>query len=107
MITVTGIHPPFEQKVRNIVSLKETFDMSGTQAQILYDRIFSQDFPQDFADDFVEKLKVGGWRVHISTEELCEKERLQVEAKQWYDKLTQREKEFVAYFQRMMIPSSF
>ena len=24
MITVIGIHPPFEQKVRNIVSLKET-----------------------------------------------------------------------------------
>ena len=107
MITVIGLHPPFEQKTRNIVTLKEAFDMSGTQAQTLYERIFSQQFPQDFADDFIEKLKVYGWRVHVTTDDLCEKERLQIEAKQWYDGLSQRQKEYVAFFQRMMIPTSF
>ncbi len=107
MISVIAIHPPFEQKTRNIVSLKETFELSTAQAQVLYDNIYSGEFPKQLADDFVEKLKVCGWRIHISTEDFCEKERLQIEAKQWYDGLSPREKEFVAYFQRMMIPSAF
>jgi hypothetical protein len=107
MISVIAVHPPFEQKTRNIVSLKEIFDLSTNQAQVLFDNIYNQDFPKQLADEFVEKLKMAGWRVHISTEELCEREKLQIDAKQWYDGLSSREKEFVAYFQRMMIPSAF
>jgi hypothetical protein len=107
MISVLALHPPFDQKTRNIVSLKETFELSTAQAQVLFENIYNQDFPKQLADDFVEKLKMAGWRVHISTEELCEREKLQIDAKQWYDGLSPREKEFVAYFQRMMIPSAF
>jgi hypothetical protein len=107
MITVIDIHPPFEQKTRNIVSLKETFELSSSQAQVLYDRIYNENFPQQLADDFVDKLKMSGWRVYISTDDLCEREKIQIDAKQWYDRLSSREKEFVAYFQRMMIPSAF
>lgn len=107
MVTVISIEPPFEQKARNIVTLKKIFHMSAPQAQILYERIFSQELPQDFADEFVAKLKLAGWTITTAEDTIYEKERVMIEAKQWYEKLSQREKEFVAYFQRMMIPSSF
>lgn len=105
MILVNFIHPPFQQKVRNIASLKESFEMTTEQAHVLYERIVSSNLPQEFADDFISKLEVAGWKFIIKEDIKDQRERFYKEAKDWYDNLSSKEREYVAYFQRMMIPS--
>jgi hypothetical protein len=105
MILVNFIHPPFQQKVRNIASLKESFEMTTEQAHVLYERIVSSNLPQEFADDFISKLEVAGWKFIIKDDIKDQRENFHKEAKGWYDNLSSKEREYVAYFQRMMIPT--
>lgn len=105
MILVNFIHPPFQQKVRNIASLKESFEMTTEQAHVLYERIVSSNLPQEFADDFISKLEVAGWKFIIKEDIKDQRENFHKEAKGWYDNLSSKEREYVAYFQRMMIPT--
>jgi hypothetical protein len=105
MVLISFIQSPFKQKIRNIASLKESFGVTTEQANMLYERIVSSNLPQEFADDFVSKLEVAGWKFIIKEDINDQRENFHKEAKCWYDNLSSKEREYVAYFQRMMIPT--
>ena len=102
---ISFIQPPFQQKARNIASLRKSFEVTTEQANVLYDRILSSNLPKEFDDDFISKLEVAGWKFIIKEDVKDQRENFCKEAKGWYDNLSSKEREYVAYFQRMMIPT--
>lgn len=106
MVSVNLIKSPFKQKVRNIASLKESLRITTEQAKNLYDRLISGSLEKESIDNFITQLENAGWKfMSEESSSATHREIFCNEAKDWYDNLSSKEREYIAYFQRMMIPS--
>jgi hypothetical protein len=98
---------PLSERVRNIVMIREKLQIDTDEATKLYDEIKNKQI-KILDKVTIDKLTEIGWKI-ISTpsEEIEKKEQMNKfskEAHSWYNKLSDTEKEYVAYFQRMMVP---
>jgi len=101
---------PVSEKVRNIVKIREKLQISTTDATKLYDSLKTKSDPLN--KETIDKLVEIGWQIISTNLEEIEKEKKEQmnkfskEAHYWYNKLSDSEKEYVAYFQRMMLPTA-
>lgn len=113
MIKIETAIKPLPQRVRNVVMIREKLKISTGEAAKLYDGLVSKNIRR-LDKNTIDSLIEIGWKIVIIDEKILEEEKIRKEelnrfskeADSWYQNLTDTEKKYVAYFQRMMIPTA-
>jgi hypothetical protein len=102
---------PIPERIRNVVMIREKLKISTGEATKIYDGLKAKNI-------FLDKKKIDslieiGWQIISIDEKILEEKirkeelnKFSKEADFWYKNLSDIEKEYVAYFQRMMIPTA-
>jgi hypothetical protein len=104
---------PIAERIRNIVMIKEKLKISTGDATKLYDGLVSKNIRR-LDKKTIDSLIEIGWEIITTDEKVLEEEKIRKEelnrfskeADSWYRSLSDTEKKYVTYFQRMMIPTA-
>jgi hypothetical protein len=104
---------PIPERIRNIVMIREKLEISTSEATRLYDGLVSKKIHR-LDKKTIDSLIEIGWEIVSIDEKIIEEakirkealNRFSKEADSWYQSLSDTEKKYVAYFQRMMIPTA-
>jgi hypothetical protein len=104
---------PIPERIRNVVMIREKLKISTGEANKLYDGLVSKNI-HHLDKKTIDSLIEIGWEIISIDEKVLEEEKIRKEemnrfskeADSWYQSLSDTEKKYVAYFQRMMIPTA-
>jgi len=104
MYKVQVANAPVSERIRNIIMIREKLLLNTKKATDLYNGLLNPERCPDIDEMTIKSLEEIGWNISKSAVNKSLKRFISQEANIWYNNLSDKEREYIAYFQRMMIP---